>query len=167
LFISFGGRGRVKAIQVRDRLRAEGYEAFLLDIDPADGIPAGRRWNVSCTFGVGSRWRGAARALHRGAGVAEVADRLGWSFTRLLRRFADQVGLTPKRFARVRRFQRLLASITSTAPPGAVDWAQRAVDIGYHDQAHMIHEFRALAGLCPTKYAPRSPGERNHVPLPG
>jgi hypothetical protein len=44
LFISFGGRGRVKAIQVRDRLRAEGYEAFLLDIDPVDGIPAGRRW---------------------------------------------------------------------------------------------------------------------------
>ncbi|WP_128436367.1 TIR domain-containing protein [Streptomyces cyaneus] len=44
LFISFGGQDRVKATQIRDRLRGEGYEALFLDFDPSDGIPAGRRW---------------------------------------------------------------------------------------------------------------------------
>jgi hypothetical protein len=44
LFISFGSHDRGKAIQVRDRLRAEGYEALFLAFDPADGIPVGRRW---------------------------------------------------------------------------------------------------------------------------
>jgi len=103
----------------------------------------------------------AATALRRGHPVAEVSDSLGWTTRRLSRRFADQVGLTPKRFARVGRFQRLIASITA----GPVDWAQRAVECGYHDQAHMIHDFRDFSGLRPTQYAPRSPAERNHVPI--
>ncbi|WP_157851244.1 MULTISPECIES: AraC family transcriptional regulator [Streptomyces] len=50
---------------------------------------------------------------------------------------------------------------------GAPDWAALAADCGYHDQAHLIHEFRALAGITPTAYAPRSRLERNHVPLGG
>jgi AraC-like DNA-binding protein len=108
----------------------------------------------------------AAAALHRGATVAEVSDRLGWTRQRLATRFADRIGLTPKRFARVRRFQRLVASVATGGRYGrAVDWARLAVEGGYHDQAHMIHDFRAFAGLCPTQYEPRSPAEQNHVPL--
>ncbi|MQA27061.1 MAG: AraC family transcriptional regulator [Micromonosporaceae bacterium] len=47
----------------------------------------------------------------------------------------------------------------------AVDWARLAVEHGYHDQAHMIHDFQAFSGLTPTQYRPRSPHELNHVPL--
>lgn len=109
----------------------------------------------------------AAAALHRGATVADVSDRLGWTRQRLAVRFADRVGLTPKRFARVRRFQRLLTSVTTGGRYGReVDWARLAAETGYHDQAHMIHDFQAFAGISPTAYAPRSPGEQNHVPLP-
>jgi AraC-like DNA-binding protein len=99
----------------------------------------------------------AVRSLARGATVAETADRLGWTPRGLARRFVERVGLAPKRFARVRRLQRLLATDG--------DWASRAAACGYHDQAHMIHEFRELAGMLPTGYAPRSPGEANHVPF--
>jgi AraC-like DNA-binding protein len=99
----------------------------------------------------------AVRALARGATVAETADRLGWTPRGLARRFVERVGLAPKRFARVRRLQRLLAT--------EGDWAGRAAECGYHDQAHMIHEFRELAGMLPTGYAPRSPTEANHVPV--
>ena len=106
----------------------------------------------------------AVAALDRGSGVAAVTDRLGMTPKRLARRFADQVGLSPKRFARVRRFQRLLA-----AAGGGVDadWARLAVECGYYDQAHLIHDFRAFSGISPTMYRPRSPWARNHVPLPG
>jgi AraC-like DNA-binding protein len=104
----------------------------------------------------------AAKALHRGATVASVADSLGWTPKRLGTAFAERVGLAPKRFARVRRFQRLLRRATWT---GGESWAELAADTGYHDQAHLIHDFRELAGLTPTEYAPRSPSERNHVPV--
>jgi AraC-like DNA-binding protein len=104
----------------------------------------------------------AAVALHRGHPVADVADRLGWTTRRLARRFADQVGLTPKRFARVRRFQRLLRAVNRAE---VVDWGAFAADHGFHDQAHLIHEFRAHAGMTPTSYTPRAPGEANHVAL--
>lgn len=107
----------------------------------------------------------AAALLDRGTPVGEVADRLGWTTGRLARSCADQLGLTPKRYARIRRFQRLLRRVN--AGHGPPDWAVLAADCGYHDQAHLIHEFRALAGITPTAYAPRTPRERNHVPLGG
>ncbi|MEG8278741.1 helix-turn-helix domain-containing protein [Streptomyces sp. AHA2] len=109
--------------------------------------------------------RRAAFLLDRGTPVAEVADRLGWTARRLTRRCAGQLGIPPKRYARVRRFQRLLRRVN--AGQGPPDWAALAADCGYHDQAHLIHEFRALAGITPGAYTPRSPGEGNHVPLPG
>jgi AraC-like DNA-binding protein len=104
----------------------------------------------------------AAADLHRGATVAAAADRLGWTPKRLGRVFTAQVGLTPKRFARVRRFQRLLRAASRTPAP---DWARLAAELGYHDQAHLIHDFRALAATTPGAYRPRSPGEPNHMPI--
>ncbi len=105
--------------------------------------------------------RFAAAALRRGDPVAQVSDALGWTPRRLLRRFAAQVGLAPKRYARIGRFQRLLTSVTG----GDVDWARCAVEHGFHDQSHLIHEFQAFSGLSPTGYRPRSEADRNHVPI--
>jgi AraC-like DNA-binding protein len=57
------------------------------------------------------------------------------------------VGVTPKRYCRILRFQRALVG----AHRGKrVDWAQLAVECGYWDQAHFIHEFRLFSGLTPT-----------------
>lgn len=104
----------------------------------------------------------ALAAFERGAAVSAVVEQVGMTSKRFGRSFADQVGLSPKRFSRVRRFQRL---ITSLRPDVETDWALRAVECGYYDQSHLIHEFRALSGLCPTQYRPRSRSERNHVSL--
>lgn len=99
-----------------------------------------------------------AAMLGRGTAVAEVADRLGLTYWTFRRRFSQQAGLSPKRFARLRRLQRLLASV----PAGReVDWARAAVEYRYFDQAHLINEFRALTGLTPGAYRPQ-PGCRNH-----
>ena len=103
----------------------------------------------------------AIRAFDRGAGVGEVTDRLGMSAKSFIRRFAARVGLTPKKYARVVRFQRVLDAVASGRP---IDWAGVAIDCGYFDQAHLIHDFREFSGMNPLAYKSR-PGEKNHVPL--
>jgi len=82
--------------------------------------------------------------------IAEVQDRLGWTATRFIRVFAEQVGLTPKRFARVRRFHRAVAGLARAAPGGLAELARAC---GYFDQAHFIHEFRGFAGVTPSGFA--------------
>jgi AraC-like DNA-binding protein len=104
----------------------------------------------------------AAADLHHGASVAAAADRLGWTPRRLGREFAEHIGLTPKRFARVRRFQRVVRAAAASADP---DWARLAAEHGFHDQAHLIHDFRSFAATTPGAYRPRSPAEPNHVPV--
>ena len=104
----------------------------------------------------------AISAFDRGAPVSTVVDRVGMSAKRFIRTFAEVVGLTPKRFARVRRFQRVL-DVLEKGPTR--DWAQLAVAQGYYDQAHLIRDFRQFSGTTPTCYQPRALGDRNHVPL--
>ncbi len=104
----------------------------------------------------------AMDALDRGAPVGAVTDRLGLSPARFIRRFAATVGLTPKRYARLRRFDRVLSSV---AAGRAIDWARVALDCGYFDQAHLIHEFRDFSGLSPTAYDARSASGRHHQVL--
>jgi len=104
----------------------------------------------------------AIRALEEGSRVKDVAGELGWSGKLLHRRFAEAVGLTPKRYARVRRMQRVLKAV---ARGGAVRWAEVAAAHGYYDQAHLVREFRELTGTTPTAYVPRSPDEHNHLVL--
>lgn len=104
----------------------------------------------------------AAAALGRGASVSDVASRLGLLPKTFVRRFRAHAGLAPKRFSRVRRLQRVLRAI---GDPGGVDWAGVAARHGYADQAHLIHDFRALTGMAPTAYRPRSAKAHNHVPV--
>ena len=111
---------------------------------------------------------GVMFALHRfcarphSTTVASVLDQIGLSHRHFVQIFHDQVGLTPKSFSRVRRFQRVLTMV-HRAPN--IDWAGVALDCGYYDQAHFIHDFQAFSGFTPTVYAARATQHLNHVPL--
>lgn len=94
--------------------------------------------------------------------VSDVVKRLGYSQRRFIELFSIQVGLTPKLFSRVRRFQRTLQVIRD----GDCDWAALALDCGFYDQAHLVHEFQAFAGMSPSEYLLRRTPHLNHVPLP-
>jgi AraC-like DNA-binding protein len=100
---------------------------------------------------------------HAGA-VARVESEIGLSPRRFIELFRREVGLTPKLFCRVRRFQRVLASIHRQE---SVAWADVAVSCGYYDQPHFIHDFRAFSGINPTAYLERRGRHRNHVPVEG
>jgi AraC-like DNA-binding protein len=104
----------------------------------------------------------AVEAFARDVPVAEVTARLGMTPRRFIQRFGEAVGLTPKRFARLLRFQRVLAAVER----GPVDWAEVALDCGYFDQAHLINDFRAFSGINPTAYHCNSTSGRNHMVLP-
>jgi AraC-like DNA-binding protein len=91
------------------------------------------------------------------ARVALLAEEAGLSGRRLSGLFASQIGISPKGFARLRRFQSVLGRIHSAANP---DWCDVALKAGYADQAHLIREFREFSGFSPTGYH----AQRGHVP---
>jgi AraC-like DNA-binding protein len=96
--------------------------------------------------------------------IADVTEATGLSARRFVEVFKQQVGLAPKQYCRVRRFQRVI----QTLPAGRViDWAGVALDCGYYDQAHLIHEFRAISGMSPGEYAAARDEHLNHVPMAG
>ena len=92
--------------------------------------------------------------------IAAVSDAIGLSAKRFIERFKSEVGVTPKRYCRIRRFQRAL---TLSNRGRHVDWAHLALDCGYFDQAHFIHDFRAFAGVTPTEYQLARTSFQNHV----
>ena len=96
------------------------------------------------------------------AKVRQVGDATGYSPKRFIKLFEDYVGLTPKVFCRVLRFQAVLDRITAQK---AVDWAKVAVDCGYFDQSHLIRDFREFSGISPSQYRPIAPQSRNHIAL--
>jgi AraC-like DNA-binding protein len=102
----------------------------------------------------------AAGALNRGVAVGEVADRLGLLPRTLRRRFSAQVGLTPKRFARIQRLKRVARDLDGHS---SADWAAVAARHGYADQPHLAGEFRELAGVTPTGYLRSRVNGPNHL----
>jgi AraC-like DNA-binding protein len=94
------------------------------------------------------------------ASIEPLQRASGLGPTRFIARFEQQVGLTPKRFARVLRFHALVERVAVAAPD---DWALAAVEAGYTDQSHLIHEFRRLTGMTPTAYTPLHPDHPSHV----
>jgi AraC-like DNA-binding protein len=94
------------------------------------------------------------------ARVAEVADAVGLSVRRFIEAFARDVGLTPKQYCRVRRFQQ---AVTAAHAAREVDWAEVALSCGFYDQAHFIHDFRAFSGLTPGAYRDGRTVFQNHV----
>lgn len=84
----------------------------------------------------------------------------GYSHRAFTTMFRRDVGLAPKRYCRVLRFQRVLAR--AAADPTA-SWADLALDAGYSDQPHFNRDFREFAGVTPGEYRRLSPRFVHHV----
>ncbi|EDM78412.1 transcriptional regulator, AraC family protein [Plesiocystis pacifica SIR-1] len=90
--------------------------------------------------------------------VADIAQALDISHGYLDREFTRVVGLSPRRLARLLRMRRLLALIDAHGP---VRWAERALDLGWSDQAHLVRDFKRHTGVTPTAYLA---AQRTHYP---
>lgn len=93
--------------------------------------------------------------------IAEIRDNIGYSHRHFSGLFKKLVGITPKHYARICRFQHVLDSIRGIKVP---DWPSIAIDSGYYDQPHFIHEFKSFSGLSPTEYYKNQSDEANHLP---
>jgi len=87
--------------------------------------------------------------------VAALAAELGWSRRRLVMRFREHVGLPPKRYARILRFQHALELLIRNGSR----LADVALECGYYDQAHMNRDFRLFAGVTPTEWLAARSGD--------
>lgn len=84
--------------------------------------------------------------------LRDLCRELGVGERRLREHFGRQVGLAPKRFARIRRLERIFEQL----PPAATrTWSRMASEAGYADHAHMIREFNQLLGESPSRFAER------------
>ena len=81
--------------------------------------------------------------------IAALATSLGMSRKHLDRLFDRHVGLSPSSYRRIARLQRAI-TLAERHPQG--NWARIALDSGYHDQSHLIHDFRDLANMTPEQY---------------
>jgi AraC-like DNA-binding protein len=104
------------------------------------------------------------------ASVRDVAREVGLCQRRFRNVFAAQVGLTPKVFCRILRFQRVRTLADQIEKP---DWAQIASICGYFDQSHLINDFQEFSGFSPAEYLRRLRKHQqdgrlksHHVPLP-
>jgi AraC-like DNA-binding protein len=91
---------------------------------------------------------------------ARIARETNLSQRRFIELFRDEVGMTPKLFCRVQRFQNVITTIQDRA---AVDWVDLALSLGYSDQSHFIHDFREFSGLSPSEYLGLRTEHRSHV----
>ena len=120
--------------------------------EPGRVIPILDRWLARVLAGQGGPTPVslAARAIQDSNGLAplkNLASELGLSVRHLQRLFLLQVGLSPKLFARVTRFQAVHRFLSGH---GLACLAQAALDAGYYDQAHFNRDYKEFAGVPPT-----------------
>jgi AraC-like DNA-binding protein len=82
--------------------------------------------------------------------VQDLAHAGGWSVRQFERRFAAVLGISPKVYARILRFEAALYRKSVTGR----NWTTIAHELGYHDQMHMIHDFESLSGQRPKSLVP-------------
>ncbi|MFD2370665.1 helix-turn-helix domain-containing protein [Brevibacillus sp. GCM10020057] len=77
--------------------------------------------------------------------VDELADDVGFSSRYIRKKFVETLGLSPKQYSRITRFQNTLSSMMSRpAATGAI-----ASELGYYDQAHFIKDFKHFSLFTP------------------
>jgi len=138
----WGRSGRALEAQLQeapsDEQRVEVAEEFLL-ARLAVGTGPDRAVEAAVARLLAEGGQSRLRAL---ATTAELSER------QLERRFRSAVGIGPKTLARLVRFQAVYRRLGEDAP---ADWALIALDCGYFDQAHLLREFRELAGSPPSR----------------
>jgi len=109
-----------------------------------------------------------------GRRIRDLCAETGYTTRHVLDRFKQTVGVTPKQFARIRRFQKLLAILArpgdydpefGAAPLPAPDWSALAAELRYSDQSHLVNEFRGFAGMTPGAYVAAYRGLENYLPI--
>ncbi|MCM3905323.1 MAG: helix-turn-helix domain-containing protein [Pyrinomonadaceae bacterium] len=94
--------------------------------------------------------------------IRDLASMVGISQQHLISQFEKMVGLRPKSFARVCKFQKVVNRLEQQKQ---IEWSALALECGYYDQAHFIKEFQAFSGLNPSDYVNQRGDYLNFIPI--
>jgi AraC-like DNA-binding protein len=107
----------------------------------------------------------ALTRLHRNPGtttIEKLTRDIGISPRRLSQLFREQIGVSPKLYCRIQRFQQAVQHMHRGAD---IRWSELALTCGYYDQSHFTNDFHAFSGLSPTNYSAKQRQWANHIPL--
>ena len=94
--------------------------------------------------------------------LARVSHNIGYSQKHFIAMFRQQVGITPKAYLKIIRFQKAVGEIEQRQD---VNWTNISLDCGFYDQAHFIHDFKFFSGFTPEEYVRRKNDVLNYVPV--
>lgn len=102
--------------------------------------------------------------VHRptGASLQRLSEQIGYSQKHFIHLFKTQVGIPPKGYLRIMRFQKAVAALESN---NVSPWSSLALACGFYDQAHFINDFRHFSGFTPNEYVARKTALLNYVPV--
>lgn len=96
----------------------------------------------------------SSNLLIRSAGsisIEQLAEDTGYTARYIDRCFRNETGLSPKQLAKIVRFQAAVSALNQNQHKGR-SLTEIAADLGYFDQSHFVHDFKAYTGLTPKKY---------------
>lgn len=96
--------------------------------------------------------------------IKDLAVKLGISQKHLISMFSNKVGLAPKAFSRISKFQKVIHQLESIK---RIEWTWIATDCGYYDQSHFIKEFSEFSGVNPSEYLTQRGEYINYLPVTG
>lgn len=94
--------------------------------------------------------------------IGHMNEKIGYSQKHFTDIFRKQVGITPKSFLKIMRFQKAVAAIDAAE---FVEWDRIALECGFYDQAHFINDFKHFSGFTPDVYAKIQTNYQNYVPV--
>ncbi len=94
--------------------------------------------------------------------LKDIVEKTGYSQKQFIHIFKKQVGLTPKFYQRIIRFNKALEEINQQ---NAIEWPQISHDCGYYDQAHFINEFKKFSGFNPSNYLKEKGELLHYIPV--
>lgn len=92
----------------------------------------------------------------------QLSDQIGYSQKHFISLFKKQVGVAPKQYLKIMRFQKAILAIEKDM---SMHWNDLALQNGFYDQAHFINEFRAFSGFTPGEYVKRKSDLLNYIPV--
>ena len=94
--------------------------------------------------------------------IKRLSDKVGFSQKHFIQMFKENVGLTPKAFLKILRFQKAIQEIETCKK---INWSGIAYETGYYDQAHFINDFKNFSGFTPQQYLLVKNDQLNYVPI--
>lgn len=94
--------------------------------------------------------------------LKQLSNKIGYSQKHFISLFKNQVGITPKSYLKIMRFQKAISEIEKFSEVG---WTLISNDCGFYDQAHFINDFRLFSGFTPQEYFRSKSDLLNYVPV--